>query len=302
MKLILVGLGKMGAQIAKLLIDNGHEVVAVDPDPNAVMAATAFGAISSANREDAITKFENEQVVVWLMIPAKFVTSEVEAWCALLPEGSILIDGGNTDFRETKQHAQMASEKGIRLVDVGVSGGILGTANGFSMMAGGDFASYQQIMPILEVLSKPRGGYDYFGEAGAGHYVKMVHNAIEYGMMESIAEGYRMLHEGSYEGIDLAKVGAVWQKASVIESTLNELAAQVMSEDQTLANASGFVAESGEARWTLEAAQELGIELPAIQSALEVRVASGNGNVTYTTKLLAELRNKFGGHPLNKNG
>lgn len=302
MKLILVGLGKMGAQIARMLVDAGHQVVAVDPSQDAVTAATKFGAIASTSREDAIAKFSNEQVIVWLMIPAKFVTSEVEAWCAVLPKGSVLIDGGNTDFRETKKHAQIAADKGIKLVDVGVSGGILGTANGFSMMAGGDNLSYLQIVPILEVLSKPRGGYDYFGEAGAGHYVKMVHNAIEYGMMESLAEGYRMLHEGSYQGIDLAKVGAVWQKASVIESTLNELATEIMHEDQNLSSATGFVAESGEARWTLEAARESGIDLPAIQTSLNVRVESGQGNVTYTTKLLAELRNKFGGHAINKNG
>ena len=303
MKLTLVGLGKMGAQIAQLLIEAGHQVVAVDPDPNAVAAATVFGATASTSRQDALTKYDNgEQVVVWLMIPAAFVSNEVTAWCDILPPESILVDGGNTDFRQTKQHAQLASTKGIHFVDVGVSGGILGTANGFSMMAGGDEASYQQIVPLLDVLAKPRGGYDYFGEVGSGHYVKMVHNAIEYGMMESLAEGYRILHEGPYQHIDLAKVGAVWQKASVIESTLNGLATEVMQEDQSLSSASGFVAESGEARWTLEAAQETGIELPAIQAALNVRVESEQGNINYATKLLAELRNKFGGHPLNKQG
>jgi len=303
MKLTLVGLGKMGAQIAQLLIEAGHQVVAVDPDPNAVDAATVFGATASTSRQDALTKYDSgEQVVVWLMIPAAFVSSEVAAWCDILPPESILVDGGNTDFRQTKQHAQLASTKSIHFVDVGVSGGILGTANGFSMMAGGDEASYQRITPLLDVLAKPRGGYDYFGEVGSGHYVKMVHNAIEYGMMESLAEGYRILHEGPYQHIDLAKVGAVWQKASVIESTLNGLATEVMQEDQSLSTASGFVAESGEARWTLEAAQETGIELPAIQTALNVRVESEQGNTNYATKLLAELRNKFGGHPLNKQG
>lgn len=303
MKLTLVGLGKMGAQIAQLLIEAGHQVVAVDPDPNAVAAAAVFGATASTSRQDALTKYDSgEQVVVWLMIPAAFVSSEVTAWCDILPPESILVDGGNTDFRQTKQHAQLASTKGIHFVDVGVSGGILGTANGFSMMAGGDEASYRRITPLLDVLAKPRGGYDYFGEVGSGHYVKMVHNAIEYGMMESLAEGYRILHEGPYQHIDLAKVGAVWQKASVIESTLNGLATEVMQEDQSLSSASGFVAESGEARWTLEAAQETGIELPAIQTALNVRVESEQGNINYATKLLAELRNKFGGHPLNKQG
>lgn len=303
MKLAVVGLGKMGAQIAKMLIDAGHQVVAVDPNPDSVKTAADFGAIASDNRVDALAKFDDgEQVVVWLMIPANFVNDEVAGWREILPGDSILIDGGNTDFRDSKKYAATLGEKQIKFVDVGVSGGILGTKNGFSMMVGGDQAAYQSIVPVLDVLSGPNGGHDYFGEVGSGHYVKMVHNAIEYGVMESLAEGYRMLREGPYESLDLAKAGDVWQKASVIESTLNALAAEIMHEDQTLADVSGYVAESGEGRWTLEAAKEKNIDLPAIQTAFDVRVASQKGDVNYSTKLLAELRNKFGGHPLNTNG
>jgi 6-phosphogluconate dehydrogenase len=302
MKLVLVGLGKMGGQIAKRLIDSGHEVVAVDPNPAAVTAATEFGAIASSSRIDAISKFNGERVVVWLMIPAAYVNDEISEWCKVLPEGAILIDGGNTDFRETKKHAVLASDRNIQFLDIGVSGGVMGLANGFSMMAGGDENAYAAIVPILDALSAPRGGHDYFGEAGSGHYIKMVHNAIEYGMMEALAEGYQMLREGPYKNLDLAKAGEVWQKASVIESTLNKLATEVMHEDAALASASGYVAESGEARWTLEEANKAHIALPAIQAAFDVRLASEKGDVSYTTKLLAELRNKFGGHPLNTNG
>jgi len=302
MKLILVGLGKMGGQIAKRLIESGHDVVAVDPNPAAVTAAAEFGAIASMSRIDAVSKFNGERIVVWLMIPAAYVNDEIAEWCKVLPDEAILIDGGNTDFRETKKHALLASKRNIHFLDIGVSGGIMGLANGFSMMGGGDGAAYEMITPILDALSAPRGGHAYFGEVGSGHYVKMVHNAIEYGMMEALAEGYQMLREGPYKDLDLAQAGEVWQKASVIESTLNELATEIMHEDKTLASASGYVAESGEARWTLEEAERAHITLPAIQAAFDVRLASEKGDVSYTTKLLAELRNKFGGHPLNTNG
>ena len=300
MNIAVVGLGKMGAQIATRLLDTEHTVIAIDPNADAVEKMVASGALSAQNRADAVGLFGSEQVIVWLMIPAAFVSDEVAAWLDVLPPGSILIDGGNTDFRATKQHTQRCQEKNVQFIDVGVSGGILGTTNGFSMMVGGDEASYKTIQPVLGALAQPRGGYDYFGEAGSGHYVKMVHNAIEYGMMESLAEGYRMLKEGPYAHLDLSKAGAVWQKSSVIQSTLNELASEIVAQDQELTKVTGYVAESGEARWTTEVAKERSIELPAIQAALDVRVRSTTGTVNYTTKLLAALRNKFGGHDINK--
>lgn len=300
MRIAVVGLGKMGAQIAKRLVESGHEVVAVDPAPAAVKAAAEFGAEPALSRADAIAKFAGQRAVVWLMIPAAYVSGEVAAWLEVMPAGGLLIDGGNTNFQDTQEHAKLAASKGVSFTDVGVSGGILGTANGFSMMVGGEAEAYKQIQPVLQALSSPRGGYEYFGQSGSGHFVKMVHNAIEYGMMESLAEGYRVLKEGPMPQLDLAKAGAVWQKASVIEGTLNELAAQIMSEDQDLGRASGYVAESGEARWTLEAARRANIELPAIAAAMDVRLRSAKGDTNYATKLLAELRNKFGGHSINK--
>lgn len=300
MKIAIVGLGKMGAQIAKRLIDHQHQVIAVDPNPAAVQAAAGFGADAANDRADAAAKFGDERAVVWLMIPAKFVNDEVQAWLEVLPAGSLLIDGGNTDYRETKKHAKLAATKDVKFVDVGVSGGILGTENGFSMMVGGDDSSYEHLKPILDALAEPHGGHEFFGEPSSGHFVKMVHNGIEYGMMESLAEGYEVLRKGPFADLDLAKAGRVWQKASVIESTLNGLAAEIMAEDQTLSNATGYVAESGEARWTLEAAKQSGLELPVIKTALAVRLRSEEGEISYVTKLLAELRNKFGGHKINK--
>lgn len=301
MKITVVGLGKMGGQIARMLVTGGHTVVAVDPNPAAVEAAHQFGAVPAHDRAAAVQQFGDEPIIVWLMIPAQFVGAEVAAWLELLPAGSLLVDGGNTDFRQTQQHAAAAAEKQVNFVDVGVSGGILGLKNGFSLMAGGDQAAYERLQPILDVMAQPRGGHDYFGPAGSGHFVKMVHNAIEYGMMESLAEGYRLLREGPYAELDLAKAGQIWQQASVIESTLNGLAAEVMNQDQTLAAAAGYVAESGEARWAIDAAHAAGVTMPAIEAALAVRQRSEQGEVSYATKLLAELRNKFGGHAVNKN-
>lgn len=300
MKVVVVGLGKMGMQIVERFLEHKHEVVAIDPEPAAVKLAAQKGAVGAASRAKAAEMFDGQPVVVWLMIPANVVDSELAEWLAVLPSASIVIDGGNSDFRLTKKRYETARNKGVELVDVGTSGGILGIKNGFSMMVGGNQEAFSKITPLLESLSQPRGGYHYFGEPGAGHYVKMIHNAIEYGVMESLAEGYRMLHEGPYEQLDLAAAGRVWQQASIIASDLNELCAEIMEENPRLSEIDGYVAESGEARWTLEVAKSRGIDLPGIQTALDVRVASERGEVNFATRMLAALRNKFGGHHLNK--
>jgi 6-phosphogluconate dehydrogenase len=177
---------------------------------------------------------------------------------------------------------------------------VWGYDRGFSLMIGGNEESYRAVEPIFQTLSLPNGAYQHFGEAGSGHFVKMVHNAIEYGMMESLAEGYRLLKEGPFPGLDLAAAGGVWQHGSVVVSWLNELSVQALLESPDLKDVEGYVAESGEARWALETATDLKIDLPAIQSAFDVRLASQKGEVTFATKLLAAMRNKFGGHSVNK--
>jgi len=300
MKIVISGLGRMGMQIAEKLVKDGHDVIAHNRHSDKVDTAVGFGAIGVYTKEDAVAQFHDEQHIVWIMLPAEVVEGELKSWLELLPSGSILIDGGNSDFRLANEQAKLVSDHGSQLLDVGTSGGILGMKDGFCMMAGGNHDAFITIEPILRSLSQPRGGYDYFGEVGAGHYVKMVHNAIEYGMMESLAEGYRMLREGPYKGIDLAKAGDVWQKNSIVSSTLNRLTAEALHESPELEGIEGYVAESGEARWTLEAAKTAGIPLPAIQAAFDVRVESQAGKVSYATKLLAAMRNKFGGHQLNK--
>jgi len=300
MKIVISGLGRMGGQIAHKLIDGGIEVIAHNRSAEPVKEMAALGAIPAYSKEEAVAAFKNEPVIIWLMVPAEVVVLELEQWLKLIPKNSIIIDGGNSDFRKTQAHAKLVSEQGSNLLDVGTSGGVWGYQNGFSMMVGGDQTSFKIIEAILKILAAPEGAYNFFGAPGAGHYVKMVHNAIEYGVMESLAEGYRLLKEGPYKDLDLAAAGEVWQHHSVITSWLNELSRDALRENPTLEGIDGYVAESGEARWALEVAADSKIETPAISAAYEVRLASQKGKINFATKLLAAMRNAFGGHNLNK--
>ena len=299
MKIAIQGLGRMGIQIAERLTLDGHAVIAHNRSPEPLQTAADFGAIAAATKIDVLHAFDNDRPVIWIMLPADVVESHLREWLEILPQGSLLIDGGNSDFRLTQQHAQIVSGARSEFVDVGTSGGIMGLENGFSMMVGGDSAGFKTLEPALISLAKPHGSYHYFGASGAGHYVKMVHNAIEYGMMESLAEGYRLLKEGAYENLDLAAAGEVWQRGSIIASALNQLSADALRESPELVGIDGVVAESGEARWALEYAHEKQIPLPAIQAAFDVRIASQKNERNFATKLLTAMRHKFGGHDLN---
>ncbi len=296
MKIAISGLGRMGGQIARKLYDDGHTVIAHNRSAEKVDEAKAYGATPAYSEKEVIDAFGGDQVVVWLMLPAGIIDAKLDEWLDLLPEGSIVIDGGNSDYRGDKARSERVSARGSQLLDIGTSGGVWGLENGFAMMVGGDKLAYQTITPVLDTLAKPRGGHQYFGESGTGHFVKMVHNAIEYGMMQSLAEGYRVLREGPYPDLDLAAAGDVWQQSSVVTSWLNDLTRQALHENPDMNDISGVVAESGEARWTLETANELNIPMPAIQAAFDVRLASQNGDVDFSTKLLAAMRSKFGGH------
>lgn len=300
MRIAIVGLGKMGAQIARKLHEDKHTVIAHNRSRDPVDEMKKLGLVAAYTKEEVVAAFGGEQIILWLMIPAESVDEELNEWLKLIPKGSILIDGGNSDFRLTKKRSELVSKNGSILMDVGTSGGIWGYQNGFSMMVGGDVETFKKIEPVLQTLSLPSGAYHHFGENGAGHFVKMTHNAIEYGMMQSLAEGYRLLKEGPYKDIDLAGAGEVWQHHSVITSWLNELTRDALKENPELNGIDGFVAESGEARWALEVARDFKIETPAIQSAFDVRLASQKGNVNFATKLLSAMRNAFGGHKINK--
>ena len=301
MKIAIQGLGRMGMQIARKLSEDKHEVVVLNRSPEPVQQAVGYGAQAAADKAAVVEWFGGEPVVVWLMLPADIVDEHLDEWLELVPAHSILIDGGNSDYRLTKQRNERVNAKEVAWVDCGTSGGVWGYDNGFSMMVGCDKEpAIEAIKPAFDTLAKPEGAYRHFGPSGSGHYVKMVHNAIEYGMMESLAEGYRMLKEGPYQGLDLAAAGDVWQHHSVITSWLNELSQAALQENPELDGIDGYVAESGEARWTLETAKELNIPLPSIQASFDVRLASQQGQTNFATKLLAAMRNKFGGHELNK--
>jgi 6-phosphogluconate dehydrogenase len=300
MKIAISGLGRMGGQIARKLQEDGHAVIANNRSPEPIDEMAKQGLIPAYSKEETVAKFGDERVVIWLMVPAEVVDNELAAWLKLIPKNSIIIDGGNSDFRLTKERAKLVAENGSVLVDVGTSGGVWGYQNGFSMMVGGDETSFKTIEPVLTSLSAPSGAYHFFGAPGAGHFVKMTHNAIEYGIMESLAEGYHLLKSGPYSDLDLAAAGEVWQHHSVITSWLNELSRDALLANPELKGIEGYVAESGEARWALEAAKEYKVETPAIQAAFDVRLRSQQGQVNFATKLLAAMRNAFGGHNLNK--
>lgn len=299
MKIAISGLGRMGSQIARKLAEDGHEVIANNRSPEPIEEAVKHGAKAASQKSDVVDLFKGQKAIIWIMLPAEIMDAQVDEWLKLLPKDSLIIDGGNSDYRQTKIRAQKVHDAGSTLLDVGTSGGIWGYKNGFSMMVGGNEHGFKSIEAALKTLAQPNGAYSLFGGNGAGHFVKMVHNAIEYGMMESLAEGYRMLKEGPYKDLDLAAAGGVWQQGSVVNSWLNDLTRQALNENPNLDGIDGVVAESGETRWTLESARELGIELPAIQAAFDIRLKSQQGQTNFATKLLAAMRNKFGGHDLN---
>jgi len=300
MKIAVSGLGRMGGQIARKLIEGGETVIAHNRSLEPIKEFAALGAIPACSREALVKAFGTETPIIWLMVPAEIVASELSEWLKILPQNSIIIDGGNSDFRNTKEHAKLVAAQGSSLLDVGTSGGVWGYQNGFSMMVGGESKAFEIVEPLLKILARPEGDYKFFGESGSGHYVKMVHNAIEYGLMESLAEGYHLLKEGPYKNLDLAAAGEVWQHHSVITSWLNELSRDALKENPELSGIDGYVAESGEARWALEAAKEHHIEMPSIQASFVVRLKSQKGEINFATKLLAAMRQAFGGHKINQ--
>jgi 6-phosphogluconate dehydrogenase len=297
MKIGFIGLGKMGGNMTKRLITNEHEVLAYDPSESARELAKVNGIEVVDSRDELINSLTEK--IIWLMIPSEHVDSEVDALLSTLPAGSIIIDGGNSDFRLSIERSRRCQDKSIMFIDIGTSGGILGLEQGYSMMVGGDTQAVETLRPILDTLAPPKG-WQHFGESGSGHYVKMVHNAIEYGLMESYAEGYRLLKDGPFKQLDLAAAGNVWQHGSIIASLLNELSTEALSDNPELDGIDGYVHESGEARWALEIAKEHGIETPAISASFDVRLKSQQGEINFATKLLAAMRNKFGGHTINK--
>jgi 6-phosphogluconate dehydrogenase len=295
MQIGFVGLGKMGGNMVhRIRRDSDHEVVAFDFNAEAVSAAEGHGA-TGAHAIDELVQKLNQPRAVWIMVPAGDPTQQtVDKLLTILGEGDMIVDGGNSKWTDSvARHAQSA-EHGIHFVDVGTSGGIWGLEVGYCMMVGGDEEPVQRLAPILDVLAPP-DGWARMGGSGSGHYVKMVHNGIEYGLMQAYAEGFELLHKSEY-GVDVERIAKLWGQGSVVRSWLLELAARAFEADGNDLDAlEGYVDDSGEGRWTLEAGIDHDTPMPALAAALYARFYS-RGNGDYAARMLAALRNQFGGH------
>jgi len=293
MRIGMVGLGRMGRNMTLRLLRGGHEVVAFDRSADAVGEAAREGALPAAGIGDAVSKLSPPRVV-WLMVPAgQPVDENVEALLPLLDPGDIVVDGGNSMYKEAPRRAKRLAERGIRFLDAGTSGGIWGLSEGYCLMVGGDEDAFRTVSPVLATLAPP-DGFAYMGPHGSGHFVKMVHNGIEYGMMQSYAEGFELLSTAPFP-LDLPSIAALWNRGSVVRSWLLELAGRALAKDPSLSGLSPFVEDSGEGRWTVERSIEAGIPLPAIGLSLYMRFLSRQEN-SFAMRMLAALRNEFGGH------
>jgi 6-phosphogluconate dehydrogenase len=300
MELGMVGLGKMGANMTGRLVKGGHRVVGFARTKATVDAVVAQGAVGAYSLAELVRKLTVPRVV-WLMIPSGApVDQTLEELHALLTAGDLIVDGGNSYYRDTLRRAALVNGWGFRYVDVGTSGGIWGLAEGYSMMVGGDDADVEKIRPALETLAPgPQKGWGHMGVVGSGHFVKMVHNGIEYGMMQAYAEGFAVIQGKSDFALDLHQIAQVWRYGSVIRSWLLELTESALAENPTLAGIEPWVADSGEGRWTVTEAMDLNIPAPVITLALQQRLRSREQD-PFTERLLAMMRNKFGGHEVKR--
>jgi len=290
-----VGLGRMGGNMVhRILRDSDHQVVAYDPGADAVKAAVGLGAGAAESLEDLVQKLDKPRAV-WLMVPAGPITQQsIDNLIELLDEGDMIIDGGNSRWTDSKAHAEAASAQGIEFVDVGTSGGVWGLEVGYCMMVGGGDEAVKRLSPILDLLAPPNG-WSHMGPHGSGHYVKMVHNGIEYGLMEAYAEGFEILHASEYE-LDLHDIAQLWGQGSVVRSWLLELLERALETNgNDLPHIRGFVEDSGEGRWTVADAIEHDVPAPVITLSLLARFTSRQEE-SYSAKVIAALRNEFGGH------
>jgi 6-phosphogluconate dehydrogenase len=285
MKLGMIGLGRMGGNMAERLRRDGHEV--------AGYARSGGGTVASL--EELVAQLDPSPRVVWLMVPAGEPTEEnIRQLLELLEPGDIIVDGGNSNFRDSKRRAAVVGERGIHFVDCGVSGGIWGLEVGYCIMAGGEREAVELLAPALETLAPP-DGWAHVGASGAGHFVKMVHNGIEYGMMQAYAEGFELMHHSEFD-LDLSDIAGIWRYGSVVRSWLLELLyAAFEQEGDDLGRIQGYVEDSGEGRWTINEAINLNVPVPVISASLFARFASRQ-DINFAAKVSAALRNQFGGH------
>jgi 6-phosphogluconate dehydrogenase len=300
MEIAMIGLGRMGANMAQRLMRGGHRVVGYDPADAARTSLEKSGAETAASLEQMVAKLKAPRTV-WLMVPAGEITdSTIANLMPLLAAGDTIIDGGNSNYRDTQRRAAMTLQRKIQYVDSGTSGGIWGLAEGYSLMIGGDEAVVERLRPIFETLAPAKNqGWGRVGPVGSGHYTKMVHNGIEYGLMQAYAEGFSILQHKSEFKLDLHQIAEIWRYGSVVRSWLLDLTANALEKNPTLKGIAPYVADSGEGRWTVADAIELGVSAPVITLSLLERLRSRD-NDSFSDKLLAAMRNQFGGHEIKK--
>jgi 6-phosphogluconate dehydrogenase len=297
-ELAMIGLGKMGGNMTERLLRGGHRVVAYDRNAAAVQAAAAAGAVGVDSLE-AVVGHLSAPRVIWIMVPAGApVDSTIAALQPLLQPGDILIDGGNSLYKDTQSRSAQLKQHGIALIDAGTSGGIWGLREGYCLMVGGEREAVALVEPIMHTLA-PEGGYAHVGPSGAGHFTKMVHNGIEYGLMQAYAEGFEIMQSKSEFSFDLHQIAALWNHGSVIRSWLLELAERMFADEPDLASIKGWVADSGEGRWTVQAAIDQDVPAPIITLSLMQRFVSRQDE-SFAAKVVAGLRHQFGGHAVKR--
>ena len=296
MRIGMIGLGKMGANMSRRLMEDGHEVVGFDLDEDTVRTLEEEGAEGATELGSLVDQLDPPRVL-WMMVPAgDAVDATIDDLTPHLTAGDILVDGGNSNYKDTRRRADRVQEQELHYVDVGTSGGVWGLEEGYSMMVGGPDAAVERLRPALESLAPgPDQGWGHVGPVGSGHFVKMVHNGIEYGVMQAYAEGFDILHAKEEFDLDLQQVAETWRFGSVIRSWLLDLTARALEGDQDLPDIAPWVDDSGEGRWTVKEAIDLDVPAPVITDALISRLDSRVED-SYTHKLLAAMRNQFGGH------
>jgi 6-phosphogluconate dehydrogenase len=300
MQIAMIGLGRMGANMAQRLLRGGHEVVGFDPAEAARKLIEEKGAQSAVSLEALVAKLTAPRVL-WLMVPAGAITDDtITALTPLLAAGDTIIDGGNSNYRDTQRRAAALKLHGLNYVDSGTSGGVWGLAEGYSLMIGGEKAVVERFRPLFETLAPaPDKGWGHVGAVGSGHYTKMIHNGIEYGLMQAYAEGFSILqHKREFE-LDLHQIAEIWRYGSVVRSWLLDLTADALDKNPTLQGIAPYVVDSGEGRWTVSEAVELGVPAIVITASLLERFRSRDSD-SFVDKLLAAMRNQFGGHEIKK--
>lgn len=300
MEIGMIGLGRMGGNMAQRLLLGGHRVVGYATNAEAVEALVQQGGAGASSVADLVTKLTTPRAV-WVMVPSGEITENtINTVANALSSGDVIIDGGNSNYKDSMSRAATLAERGILFLDAGTSGGIWGLKEGYSLMVGGDLETFHRLEPVFQTLAPaPDKGYGYVGPAGAGHFVKMVHNGIEYGLMQAYAEGFELMEAKQEFKLDLARIAQIWRYGSVVRSWLLDLTGEALREDPKLQSIQAYVEDSGEGRWTVQESIELAVPLPVIALSLQARFRSRQDQ-PFGAKLLSAMRNQFGGHMVRK--